>query len=597
MCQEYCLSDSILFVFFLAEMVNRLRKCEFCGQTFTNRSAYNRHKTKMHAKRFCRWCNHEEDRPYLLRDHIRRHHPHVNVNTTAEVLYRSADVPVERELFPTPARYSPYTPEEVEMPLTYIPTPKVAGTSFQPIAPRPQQTSTPVLLPLAVNSMAASSQQPPARKRTLERPRTVVVAHCHAKVGKQDPDKLEDCTAVSQLSPVSDWADDENGMVLEEPPKITVEQYLKRQKKMESSDADEPESDLANGLKPDALWYDMQASIRHVLETTEQKSAEEVWKEVAVAKRGPSSALGSQASSTVTSEEDLEEMMSMDGPQLTASEPEQPRPDPSLPDDPEALQKDDGEQGVFTRLHLSSITTTPCPVMTCPDGDVSSPGPQHIGTPLGELQNEVLDLSIASPTHVPVADASKANDKVVLPAVGTGEEPQSDALDLSVRRPSASAPVVANAELPHTETMRSRQPSSARKVPVRRVRVQNRTDFDVPRTWSDMMRPVTNVTFEAPDRDGYRRWQGNPALFFLGAPSEFAPHAQGRILQRLRHRAKLCQGYQGIRHRDLGIYMIRRDERAVLPNGTTYELSATWVENPDATIRKDRSTQTDGDNM
>ena len=427
MCQEYCLSDSILFVFFLAEMVNRLRKCEFCGQTFTNRSAYNRHKTKMHAKRFCRWCNHEEDRPYLLRDHIRRHHPHVNVNTTAEVLYRSADVPVERELFPTPARYSPYTPEEVEMPLTYIPTPKVAGTSFQPIAPRPQQTSTPVLLPLAVNSMAASSQQPPARKRTLERPRTVVVAHCHAKVGKQDPDKLEDCTAVSQLSPVSDWADDENGIVLEEPPKITVEQYLKRQKKMESSDADEPESDLANGLKPDALWYDMQASIRHVLETTEQKSAEEVWKEVAVAKRGPSSALGSQASSTVTSEEDLEEMMSMDGPQLTASEPEQPRPDPSLPDDPEALQKDDGEQGVFTRLHLSSITTTPCPVMTCPDGDVSSPGPQHIGTPLGELQNEVLDLSIASPTHVPVADASKANDKVVLPAVGTGEEPQSDA--------------------------------------------------------------------------------------------------------------------------------------------------------------------------
>ena len=113
-----------------------------------------------------------------------------------------------------------------------------------------------------------------------------------------------------------------------------MEQYLKRQKRMESSDNDKPESDLANGLKPDALWYDMQASIRHVLETTEQKSAEEVWKEVGVAKRGPSSALGSQASSTVTSEDDLEEMTSMDGPQLTASEPEQPRPDPSLPDDP-----------------------------------------------------------------------------------------------------------------------------------------------------------------------------------------------------------------------------------------------------------------------
>ena len=417
-------------------------------------------------------------------------------------------------------------------------------------------------------------------------------------------DKLEDSTAVSQLSPVSDWADDENGIVLEEPPKITVEQYLKRQKRMDSSDDDELESDLADGLKPDALWYDMQASIRHVLETTEQKSAEEVWKEVGVAKRGQSSALGSQASSTVPSEEDLEEMTSMDGPQLTASEPEQPRTDPSLPDDPAAPQEDDGEQGEVARLHLSSITTTRCPVMTRRDGDVSSPGPQQIDTPLGEPQNEVLDLSIASPAHVPVADASKENEKVVLPATGTGEEPQPDALDLSVRRPSASAPAsarrsvsVANAELPQTETMRSHQPSSAREVPVRCVRIQNHTDFDVPRTWSDMMRPVTNVTFEAPDQDGYQRWQGNPALFFLGAPSEFAPHAQGRILQRLRHRAKLRQGYQGIRHRDLGIYMIRRDERAVLPNGTTYELSATWVENPDATIRKDRSTQTDEDDM
>ena len=151
--------------------------------------------------------------------------------------------------------------------------------------------------------------------------------------------------------------------------------------------------------------------------------------------------------------------------------------------------------------------------MTSRDRDVSSPGPQQIDTPLGEPQNEVLDLSIASPTHVPVADASKENEKVVLPATGMGEEPQPNALDLSVRRPSASAPVVvsarrsvsvANAKLPQTETMRSRQPSSAREVPVRRVRIRSRTDFDVPRTWSDMMRPVTNVTFEAPDQDGYR---------------------------------------------------------------------------------------------
>ena len=138
-------------------MVNRLRRCEICKQTFTTRSAYHPHKTRMHVKRFCRWCDHEEGRLYLLRDHVCKHHPWVNANGSPDVLYRSEDVPIERDtshLFPTPQNYSPYYPEEIAQPLvTYTPTPRVLlstpsrqVTSFWPIAPKLSSTETPTIV-------------------------------------------------------------------------------------------------------------------------------------------------------------------------------------------------------------------------------------------------------------------------------------------------------------------------------------------------------------------------------------------------------------------------------------------------------------------
>ena len=106
------------------------------------------------------------------------------------------------------------------------------------------------------------------------------------------------------------------------------------------------------------------------------------------------------------------------------------------------------------------------------------------------------------------------------------------------------------------------------------------------------MKPVTSVHFEPKDSDGFRKWQGNPALFFLGAPSEFAPTMQGQILRRLRAEAKLTQNYRGVRHHRLGVYAVKRQERAILPDGTIYEMSSTWVEEPAATVRKSTHTQT-----
>ena len=72
---------------------------------------------------------------------------------------------------------------------------------------------------------------------------------------------------------------------------------------------------------------------------------------------------------------------------------------------------------------------------------------------------------------------------------------------------------------------------------------------------------------------------------------------QGRIMRRFRHRAQLTQGYEGLRHQDLGLFMVLRQERATLPDGTRYECEATWVENPRVMEFKTKSTQYDEDDL
>ena len=95
-----------------------------------------------------------------------------------------------------------------------------------------------------------------------------------------------------------------------------------------------------------------------------------------------------------------------------------------------------------------------------------------------------------------------------------------------------------------------------------------------------LLKPTTSIRFEPEDREGFRRWHGHPALFFLGAPSEFAPGKQARILQAVREAAKKSQGYRGVRWRDLGVSQVRREESATvtLPGGrqAVYKLSAVW---------------------
>ena len=535
-------------------MVNQLRHCEICKQTFTTQSAYHRHKTRMHVKRFCRWCDHEEGRLYLLRDHVRKQHPWVNANGSPDVLYQSEDVPIERDtshLFPTPKNYSPYSPEEITQPLvTYTPTPRVLlstpsmqVTSFRPIAPKLSSTETPTIVctmpispvvpvtptpatvsapvipvtpkrtPPAAALGAPPRDEMPPETRAAKKPRKlgkdqrmIVVAHCQEKpksatytvsasqspasVAKSPPDQSAD----GHGTPTSDWDVVDNEIELLEPVKISLETYRQRRTSEEetcSRNPEAPETDTSSTATTSGMRPDQ--SWFHL-----QQSVQQI---------------------------------------LNTTE-----------------QKSAKE--VWNEVRREKKDVPPPP------------------------SDQPLDLSVrkSAPAQPPNAPTLRHETQP------SSAQRQPQPLDLT------------SGQVRRRRTLKARQALRA----ARRRNAQPGfalPGFVVPRKWEDMLRPVTNVTFEAPDEFGFRKWQGHPALFFLGAPSEFNPSMQGRIMRRFRHRAQLTQGYEGVRHQDLGLFMVLRQERATLPDGTRYECEATWVENPRAKEFKTKSTQYDEDDL
>ena len=122
--------------------------------------------------------------------------------------------------------------------------------------------------------------------------------------------------------------------------------------------------------------------------------------------------------------------------------------------------------------------------------------------------------------------------------------------------------------------------------------------MDVPTTpeeaWPKLAAAVCQVeSLKMPPQD-FRSLQNDPALFFLGAPSHYLPGFQARQLERIRERARRGQAYLGVRHAPAGVHSIRREERAILPDGTIYECQATWIEDPASRTRLSTRTQAFG---
>ena len=97
--------------------------------------------------------------------------------------------------------------------------------------------------------------------------------------------------------------------------------------------------------------------------------------------------------------------------------------------------------------------------------------------------------------------------------------------------------------------------------------------------WESLMRSITTIRYEPRHPDGFIIHQNNPALFFLGAPSQFYPNFQARQLSHIRELARRTGQYLGVRHVPAGLSSVRREEMAILPDGTIYKMGATWTEN------------------
>ena len=52
--------------------------------------------------------------------------------------------------------------------------------------------------------------------------------------------------------------------------------------------------------------------------------------------------------------------------------------------------------------------------------------------------------------------------------------------------------------------------------------------------------------------------------------------------------------YLGIRHTPVGVHSIRREDRAILPDGTIYECQSTWIEDPRPRTKLSTRTQARG---
>ena len=90
---------------------------------------------------------------------------------------------------------------------------------------------------------------------------------------------------------------------------------------------------------------------------------------------------------------------------------------------------------------------------------------------------------------------------------------------------------------------------------------------------------------------GYVDFHLDPRLLFLGAPSASFQTPAARLLQSLRREA-LRGPVQSSTRCPAGVGFVRKTERAILPDGTIYELTATWVPDPEFQHKISKGTQT-----
>ena len=75
---------------YLQEMEKMVHTCERCGKLCGSRQVLHRHIQSMHSeKRLCWYCDYSNTRPYMMRNHLTKNHPHAPVHGSVKDLFRS----------------------------------------------------------------------------------------------------------------------------------------------------------------------------------------------------------------------------------------------------------------------------------------------------------------------------------------------------------------------------------------------------------------------------------------------------------------------------------------------------------------------------
>lgn len=228
-----------------------------------------------------------------------------------------------------------------------------------------------------------------------------------------------------------------------------------------------------------------------------------------------------------------------------------------------------------------------------------------ISSPVHELEEPYKHLpTIPSPSHSVAFSDMDCAEALEMDEYTSTEGASNAPFALSEQSPIYSPTVEAYSPTRPEITpafLKPRQPAQKRKsttVPlgykaVPAPEVLRQTLEEPSKMWPQIVSAIHGVRFEAEDSQGKLQHHNDPALFFLGAPSSFAPTQQAQQLAAIRREAILTGEYLGVRHIPLNVMCIRKMETARLPDGTVYSMSSTWTMEPEPRTTHECASQTE----
>ena len=686
--------------------MGKIHVCRECGKGYTQANDLSRHRFDKHHPRLCRWCDYQSSRVYLIRQHVRRHHPPVTLDRennkvwrfpedSVEVLPRQPQLPPRMPLrdttnlqqvdtyvtVPSDNRrvvasqsdrrsviaYSPGL--AVNPMLTYVPGNKVMVLS--PLHPNPDasqaatptRTSPPNILPL---SPALSEWQDGGDDYTIEEVPSVLVGSHADQAGVSSPEgslAAPDLDVVPVASPGSPAPGSDDG------PVDTCGSAESSPGKQSAPDGTALSSPPSKPTSP--TWEELGVSLRSLLGqyqecghpyTAEvQEKADNYERLLAQYKCRPYT----EQCSTLASSSCTVSLMLPPGAALIADTStvdvsltaDAPTPGEALMDDvqtpdmllsadastsSESLTADSSNPEVSLlssgptpeALLPSSASTTeePLPLNASTAGeslDSSTPTTSgeslHLSSPTtpGEFLPSSTSATAASlPSSTPAPGVSLSSSTPTTAAFVPSSAPTMLApvpnvvvwspndFDTPPPRSSAILVILDKTECPldlsvHPE--KSHASTTVGRVLVGKTarweanrHPGNDCSSDIPISpsvaWPKLAAVISPVNYDNLKKSPheFRSLQNEPALFFLGAPSHYLADFQARQLAHIRERARHGHSCLGVRHTPLGVHSIRREERAILPDGTIYECHSTWIEDPRPRTKLSTRTQARG---